>query len=165
MGIFALGLALLFIEFFYVPGFGVLGFLGILFMFSGLVLMLVKHPFTFPSLEFSKAFYTITQSFIITFFLGVIGIKYLPRTSIFKKIQLQARETKDLGFQTKSLPEKICVGTIGISKSILRPSGRALFDKDMIDVTTQGEFIPRAKQIIVVKIQGNKVFVEQKKES
>ncbi|MFH1061755.1 MAG: NfeD family protein [Candidatus Omnitrophota bacterium] len=165
MGIFSLGIVLLFIEVFYIPGFGLTGILGILFIFIGLVLMLVKHPFVFPSLEFSNAFYTLAKAFIITFFVAIIGIRYLPKTSIFKKIQLLARETNELGFQTKSLPEKISIGTIGISKTMLRPSGRALFDQDSIDVTTQGEFIPKDKPIIVVRIQGNKVFVEQKKET
>lgn len=165
IAIFVLGLILLFFEFFYVPGFGILGFFGIIFLFTGLILMLVKHPFTFPSLEFSNAIYTVAQAFIITCFAGILGIKYLPNASIFKKIQLLARETSDLGFETKSLPEKINIGTIGVSKSILRPSGRALFDQDIIDVTTQGEFIPKDKPIIVIKIQGNKIFVEQKKEN
>jgi membrane-bound serine protease (ClpP class) len=165
LGIFALGLGLLFIEVFFIPGFGITGVLGILFMFIGLVLMLVKHPFAFPSSEFSNAFYTLAEAFIITSCLGIAGIKYLPKTKIFKKIQLVARETTDLGFGTKSLPEKISIGTIGISKTMLRPSGRALFDQDNIDVTTQGEFIPKDKPIIVVRIQGNKVFVEQKKEN
>jgi len=164
LGIFALGLILLVIEVLYIPGFGFIGFTGILFIFTGLILMLVKHPFTFPSLEFTNAFYTVARAFIITFLLGLLGIKYLPHSSIFKRIQLHARETNELGFQTKSLPEKITIGTIGISKSILRPSGRALFDQDIIDVTTQGEFISKEKPIVVVKIQGNKVFVQQKKE-
>ncbi|MBU1043546.1 MAG: hypothetical protein KJ915_04005 [Candidatus Omnitrophica bacterium] len=165
LGIFSLGIILLFIEMFYIPGFGFVGLTGLLFMFTGLILMLVKHPFNFPSLEFASAFYTVARAFIITFLLGLLGIKYLPNSSIFKRIQLNARETNDLGFLTKSLPEKISVGTIGISKSILRPSGRALFDQDIIDVTTQGEFISKEKPIVVVKIQGNKVFVEQKRSS
>ncbi len=163
LAIFTLGFILLLIEVFYIPGFGFIGFTGFIFMFIGLMLMLIKHPFNFPSFEFSNAFYTIAQAFILTFIVCLAGIKYLPESTFFKKIQLLNRETPDLGFQTKSLPEKISIGTIGISKSILRPSGRAIFDQDIIDVTTQGEFIDKEQEIIIVRIQGNKVFVEQKR--
>jgi len=163
LAIFTLGFMLLIIEAFFIPGFGFIGFAGLVCMFIGLMLMLIKYPFNFPSFEFSNAFYTVAQAFVLTFIICLAGIKYLPKSTFFKKIQLSNRETTNLGFETKSLPEKISIGTIGIAKSILRPSGRAIFDQDIIDVTTQGEFIDKEKDIIIVNIQGNKVFVEEKR--
>jgi membrane-bound serine protease (ClpP class) len=164
IGIFIIGITFLVIELFYIPGFGALGVLGIIFMIAGLILMLVKQPLKFPSFEFTAAFYTLTKAMVITTLLGILGVKYLPKTTFFKNLLLETEEKKDLGFQTKSLSEKITVGKIGIAKSILRPSGRAMFEGQIIDVTTQGEFIEKKAQVVVARIEGNKVFVEQKKE-
>ena len=163
--IFVIGVTLLVIELLALPGFGIIGITGCLFIISGLVLTLLKHPFTLPSFELDSALFTISWAFIISFVLALSGFKFLPRTNLFKRVILQASEEKTLGFETKSLKENICVGKIGTSKTILRPSGRAVFDDEVVDVTTLGEFIPKGKKVVIAKIEGNKVFVEQQRSS
>ena len=163
IGIFLLGVILIGVELLYIPGFGFLGFAGVFLMSAGLILMLVKQPFKFPSFEFNTAFYTIAKAFALTMLIGFLGIKYLPKTGMFKKLLLNNQERTDLGFTTKSLSEKIRVGTIGVSKSMLRPTGRAVFEKNVIDVCTRGEFIAKAIPIEIVKIDGNKVIVKEAK--
>ncbi len=78
---------------------------------------------------------------------------------------LQMNEKKEAGFQTKSLPDNIYPGIIGKSKTMLRSAGRANFNTLNIDVITCGEFIEKDKKIKIVKVEGNKVFVEEVKES
>lgn len=163
LAILVMGIILLLIELLVVPGFGIIGITGFLFIISGLVLALLKHPFTLPSFELSSAILTISWAFIITFVLAILGFRFLPRTNLFKRVILQASEKRNQGFQTKSLPENICVGKIGKAKTILRPSGRAVFDNQIFDVTTLGDFIPKGKQVIIAKIEGNKVFVDLKR--
>jgi membrane-bound serine protease (ClpP class) len=51
-------------------------------------------------------------------------------------------------------------GTEGISLSILRPSGKARFVDQIIDVITQGEFIPSNTSITVVQRDGMRVVVK-----
>jgi len=165
LAIFVIGVILLLIELLAVPGFGIIGLSGCMLIISGLVLTLLKHPFTLPSFEISSALFTLSWAFIITFILGVLGFRFLPRTNLFKRVVLEASEKKDLGFGTKSLSENICVGKIGKAKTILRPSGRAVFDDQVLDVTTLGEFIPKGKLVVIAKIEGNKVFVEQQRSS
>ena len=160
--IFLLGVILICLELFVVPGFGLTGITGILFIISGLILTLIKHPLTFPSFEFQTAFMIVSYSFITTFILAILAIKFIPKTTLWKRVSLQAREVKSQGYQIKSLPKKIKVGLKGSTKTILRPSGRANFDNNIIiDVTTFGEFIDKNENIIVAKIEGNKVFVEK----
>jgi len=160
IAIFVIGTILLLIELLVVPGVGIIGITGFAFIISGLILTLLKHPFTLPSFEINSAILTISWAFIITFVLAILGFKFLPRTNLFKRVILQASEKRNMGFQTKSLPESICVGKIGKSKTILRPSGRAIFDEQILDVTTLGEFIPKGETVIIAKIEGNKVFVD-----
>ncbi|MCK4994853.1 MAG: nodulation protein NfeD [Candidatus Omnitrophica bacterium] len=160
LAIFAIGIIFLLIELLVVPGFGIIGISGFILVISGLILTLLKHPFTLPSFELSSAILTIAWAFIFTFALGILGFRFLPQTGFFKRIVLQTSENKDQGFQTKSLPAGICVGKLGKSKTILHPSGRAIFDNEVLDVTTLGEFIPKNEIVIIAKIEGNKVFVD-----
>jgi membrane-bound serine protease (ClpP class) len=51
-------------------------------------------------------------------------------------------------------------GTEGISLSILRPSGKARFLDQIVDVITQGEFIPPNTSITVVQRDGMRVVVK-----
>jgi len=161
--IFGIGLLLLVFEIVALPGFGLLGFSGIITIFIGLALALLKHPLDFPSFEFSNALSTLAWTFIITFILGILGLNFLPKTGLFRKIVLETREIKALGFRTKPLPKNIVVGKIGLSKTILRPSGKAIFNDKVLDVTTLGEFIAADKQVVIVKIEGSKIFVEQRR--
>ncbi|MFH2138862.1 MAG: NfeD family protein [Candidatus Omnitrophota bacterium] len=159
--VFVIGIALLLLEIFVIPGFGVTGVMGILFIFTGLILTLVKHPFTFPSFELQTAFNIVSYSFITSFIILILAFKFFPKTPLWKRIRLDARETKEMGFQTKTLPEQFSVGKIGKAKTMLRPAGRATFDDQVIDVITQGDFIKKDEPIKIVKIEGNKIFVEK----
>jgi membrane-bound serine protease (ClpP class) len=51
-------------------------------------------------------------------------------------------------------------GTPGVSLSILRPSGKARFLDQTIDVVTQGEFIPQNTSVTVVRRDGMRVVVK-----
>ncbi len=165
LAILVLGIVLLIIELIAIPGFGIIGLSGCLLIISGLVLALLKHPLTLPSFELNSALFTLSWAFIITFVLALLSFRFLPRINLFKRVILQAREEKNMGFQTKSVAENISVGKIGTAKTVLRPSGKAVFDDEILDVTTLGEFIPRGKKVVIAKIEGNKVFVEQQRSS
>jgi len=163
--IFGLGMLLLLFELFVTPGFGIFGATGIVLMATGLILTMVKHPFNLPSFELTSALHTLAYALIITFIMLVLGFKFIPHTTLWKKITLETEEKKNLGYQTNSLPTNISVGKIGLSKTILRPAGRATFNKQVLDVTTCGDFIDKDKKVCIVKIEGNKIFVEEKKEA
>ncbi|MBU4305549.1 MAG: hypothetical protein KJ893_08040 [Candidatus Omnitrophica bacterium] len=159
------GIVFLFIEIFVTPGFGIAGVSGIILIITGLILTMIKYPVTFPQLQLTNAVTTIAYASAIVFAAMFFSLKYIPRTSLWKRITLQTKEDKALGFQIKSLPEDINVGKIGLAKTMLRPSGRALFDTRVFDVITYGEFIAKDKKIQITKLEGNKIFVEEIKEA
>jgi len=165
MLIFGIGIMLIVIEIVVIPGFGVFGLSGIICVLAGLILTMIKYPLTFPSLQLYRAFSIIMYAFLIASAGMFIFLKIFPRTTIWKRLQLETRENKADGFHSPSLSETISVGTIGISKSMLRPVGRALFGTTLFNVTTFGEFIPQGKKIKVVKIEGTSIIVELVKEA
>jgi membrane-bound ClpP family serine protease len=52
-------------------------------------------------------------------------------------------------------------GTTGQAISALRPSGTALFQNDRREVVTRGEFLPVGTTIRVLRIEQNRIVVEQ----
>ena len=59
---------------------------------------------------------------------------------------------------TGSLP--LSRGAQGVSLSMLRPSGKARFADRVVDVITQGEFIPPGTPVSVIASDGMRVVVE-----
>jgi membrane-bound serine protease (ClpP class) len=90
--------------------------------------------------------------------------KYLPRTSFYRRFALMT--SNPAGPSLAGVPRAFATaidlspGTEGISLSILRPSGKARFLDQIIDVITQGEFIPPNTSITVVRRDGMRVVVK-----
>ena len=58
--------------------------------------------------------------------------------------------------------EKVKVGDDGKTVSRLAPAGKALINGEFYEVRTTGEFIDQEKEIIVERIDHNKIFVKHK---
>ena len=158
--IFSLGIILLLLEIFIIPGFGVAGISGIALMLAGIFLSLVKHPFSAPKTQLVQAFYTLSFSIIITFAALILSWKFLPHTGLWKRLILTFAETKKEGFQA-SASQASYLGKTGRSLTPLRPTGRATLKEKTLDVITEGEFIDKDKTIKVIKIEGNKIIVKE----
>jgi membrane-bound serine protease (ClpP class) len=95
----------------------------------------------------------------------VIGIlaKFLPRTSVYQRFALETSNPP--GPSLAGVPREfttaldLALGAEGVSLSILRPSGKARFHDQTIDVVTQGEFIPPNTSVTVVRRDGMRVVV------
>ena len=46
----------------------------------------------------------------------------------------------------------------------LRPAGTILVDGKRLDVSSQGDYIEKSASVIIVRVEGSKIFVEQTKE-
>jgi membrane-bound serine protease (ClpP class) len=89
--------------------------------------------------------------------------RYLPKTSIYRRFALVTSNPP--GPSLAGAPREFATaldllpGAEGVSLSILRPSGKARFVDQIIDVVTQGEFIPPNTSITVVRKDGMRVVV------
>ncbi|MEG8947035.1 NfeD family protein [Rosettibacter firmus] len=159
--IFALGVILLLVEIFVIPGFGIFGIIGIILMIAGLFLGLLSD---FSFVDWNLISYAIIQlaiTFIGTGIIILALIKYLPKASMFNKLILQESVKEKSGY---ALKEKFVnlIGKEGIALTDLRPAGTALIDGERIDVVTEGDFITNNSVIIVKKVEGSKIVVGKK---
>ena len=89
--------------------------------------------------------------------------KYLPQTSIYRRIVLST--TNPPGPSLAGVPRAfvsavpLAPGTRGRSLTILRPSGKAQFNDRVVDVVTEGEFIPPETPVAVISADGMRVVV------
>lgn len=164
--LFFLGVTLLLLEILVIPGFGIAGIGGIVFIVASIFLTLVKHPLpTFPGAgeEWWQALYTLSISVISLFVIAILSFLLIPQSNLWKKIRhrvvLTSKEEAKSGFRGTPSTWENFMGREGKALSTLRPAGRAVFGEDILDVVTEGEFINQDTQVRVVKVEGNRIVV------
>ena len=160
---FLAGIALLVIEIFLIPGFGVTGITGIILIGSSLVLS--RQDFIIPQFEWQwdllrKNLTIIGASLAGSFLVFGIVLRFLPNAPLFKRLVLNSGETAVDGF-TISLPESVdtMAGRTGKVVTSLRPVGKAEFDGEILEVQTDGEFVDSGSAIRIVEVRGNRIIV------
>ncbi|MCE5250449.1 nodulation protein NfeD [bacterium] len=157
--IFAVGIILLTLEIFVIPGFGIAGISGITLIFLSLFLSLVgKIP---GPTDYLYATYTIGGSIIIAVLGGIAVIKILPRTSLYHRLTLATVENAREGFSSAA-SELDLAGAEGTAISDLRPAGVALIGNRRLDVVTDGEYIEKGSPIVISEVHGARVVVRRK---
>lgn len=161
--IFVIGVALLLVELFIVPGFGIFGLLGIAAIVASLFMGLLADFEIISWTEISIALLQLAISFLVTFIGAFFLSKTLPKSNFFNRLILKDNIIIRSGYSTE--PEtKDLVGKEGEALTDLRPSGTALIDDVRIDVVSEGDYVSKGSKIIVMKESGSKVLVRLKKE-
>lgn len=158
--LFFVGIILLLLEIFVIPGFGITGISGIILILLGLYLSLIRHPFAASKAQLTAAFYTLSFAIIATFAVVILSWKFLPKTLLWKRIILDFSETKKAGFAPATSLE-FYLGKTGRTLSALRPSGRINIKDKTLDAISEGEFIDKDRDIKVIKVVGNKIIVKE----
>jgi len=157
--LFVAGVVLLILEIFVIPGFGVLGILGILLIISGLFMGLVSD---FPLIETSLLSIAIIQlagSFVLSTILICFLAKTLPKSTIWNKLILKKEIDETSGYTSKKELKNL-IGKTGVALTDLRPSGTAIFEELRYDVVTQGDYIVKNSKIEVIKEEASKIVVK-----
>lgn len=158
--LFVLGVALLALEVFIIPGFGFAGIAGIILIVASLFLSLLGvDPFLDMEL-LSVAILQITGGLLAAVALLFLLAKFLPQSRRFNTLVLANEERADLGFV--SYPsEKELIGKQGKALTNLRPSGSAEIEGERYDVVAEWDYIEAGKPVKVLKVEGIKVVVKE----
>lgn len=152
-----LGLALLALEIFVLPGFGVAGVLGLVALGAGLTTSLLGAGATPEAILLAVARVAISATLAL---LGAwIALRFLPRVPGGRKLILSTTVGEASG--TEEAEPLSFVGARGTSITPLRPAGIALLAGERVDVVSQGEFIAPGEPIEVVTHEGHRVVVRR----
>ncbi|MBZ0200035.1 MAG: nodulation protein NfeD, partial [Ignavibacteriaceae bacterium] len=161
--LFVIGLVLIVLEIFVIPGFGIAGVGGIILVIVSLFLSLISSG---PLVDYEMISVAIIQlAGALLFSLAGIFVlaKFLPKSSIFNRLVLVQTETADQGFVSHP-SELSLVGAEGIALTTLRPAGSAEFNGKKYDVVAEWDYIERGRKILVLRVEGIKVVVQEIKE-
>jgi membrane-bound serine protease (ClpP class) len=169
VGLFVLGVVLVIIEIlFFAHSTIVFGVVGVFLMLASLLwAMIDRYPGEtfFPTgralaIPLLNLFLAIVAAAIVITLLA----RYLPRTSIYRRFALTTSNPPgpSLAGEPRAFATALALspGTQGVSLSILRPSGKARFADHVVDVVTEGEFVPPNTAIMVVQTDGMRVVVK-----
>ncbi len=151
-----LGLILIFIEIFILPGFGITGSLGIICLFSGIILSFLKYPLTLPWRDLQRVGIILLSAVFITGTFLFVSFKLLsPKKGRRGIILFETSKS-----QITPLPD-IMPGDIGTAISNLRPAGKAKIKEKIYNVQTSGEWIEQGEKIKVISQDGNVIRVKK----
>ncbi len=165
--LFLLGIVLIALEVFVIPGFGIAGVSGIILVITGLTFSMLQNDlFDFSGVGLGKVF----QSFSIVltamlggFFAMIYASSKLLKSSTFgSKIALTTAETIEEGYIGVDASLGKLVGMEGISQTDLRPSGKINIDDELYDAVAETGYIEKKSKIMVSRFMHGQLYVNKK---
>lgn len=166
------GLLLLLIEAFVMPGFGIFGILGIVSLFAGLLWTFIpagsslSNPATQQDLL--SAFVTVMlagfSAAIVIWFIG----RNLERVPIFDKLILSSASGIGAEPRSQSLfsamasdDHALRAGETGTATTDLRPAGQADINDTLVDVVAEFGYIEAGTAVRVTKVESFRIVVDR----
>lgn len=161
--LFVLGLIFIVFEIFVIPGFGITGILGILFVFLALVLAMIGNiRFNFEGLPATEMF----RALIVVLGgtgMGVLLIIYMSsRIGRPGFLQFAALHSDQEGYVSVPMEPVTLIGKTGVAATDLRPSGRVNIDGEFYDAISLKGFIDKGDRVEVKRYENFQLYVVRK---
>lgn len=164
--VFIAGVALIAVEIFAIPGFGVIGITGIVLVVTGLTLSLVNNVgFDFTEVNTNKL---LTSLFlvIISIFISIVASFFITRSlftknRLFGSLALETVASSSEGYSSSDKDYQEMLGRTGIAHTILRPAGKVKIGEEVFDATALSSYINKGEKIEVVKYETGQLFVRK----
>ena len=161
--LFIIGLVLLGIEIFVIPGFGIAGISGITLIIAGLTLSLLNNvDFDFEPVETgapSKALLTVIAGMGLAFGLVLYISSKIGTKGIFRKMALETTMDNKSGYIAVSMKEAELIGKSGVASTVLRLSGKVKIDGVSYDALSEDGFIEKGTNVKVIRYEAGQIHV------
>lgn len=158
--VFIIGLLLIVAEIFVIPGFGIAGISGIIFLVAGLTLSLLNNTdFNFEGVstkEIGEACLTVLVGLGLGFVLMIWLSNKIGAKGLMRKVALH----KDLEEAHSSPSLTPLIGKEGTAFTVLRPSGKVIIDDELYDGVSDSGFIEKGTRVKVVRFENAQIYVE-----
>jgi membrane-bound serine protease (ClpP class) len=147
------GIVLLGIEIFVVPGFGIFGVLGIGGILASIYLSMIGSMSTL--VDYTNAAMVLSASMLIVLVSGWAIMRTLPKNMRLYRsgILLGDVMNRDTGFLSSAVRGEL-VGRRGVAVTDLRPAGVGRFDGERIDIVAEEGWITAGTPIEIVRAEG-----------
>lgn len=164
--LFIVGLILIALEVFVIPGFGITGISGITLTIGSLILSLVNNvDFNFDTVspkQLNSAVTVVLSSITIAIVAGIyLSYKvFSSRKSPFNRFSLQTSQNTEDGYIGVDNSSKELIGEIAISTTTLRPSGKVSINGKHYDAISVFGLIEKGCQVRIVRQEAAQLYVE-----
>ena len=148
---FVMGITLLAIEIF-IPSFGVIGI-------AGLILTMYSVMDSFASTQ--MGFLILIVSAIAIILTVTVYVKLGFDRNLFDRFILKNTNSSERGYNSKN-NHSVLLGKSGVTKTILRPTGRIEVEGNAYDAKSDSDFIGKDKEVEVVAIKDGHIIVKEK---
>ncbi len=166
--VFIVGIILVLVEIFAIPGFGVAGVAGIIAMVTGMTLSLFDNV-VFENPEFSgeglgilmKSLSLVLVSMLFGLIFALWATRKLLTTTAFSRLSLKSEQQINDGFIGVETEGGTLVGESGTAHTVLRPSGKVMVKGKLYDAMSEYDFIDRGAEVRVTRFENGQVHVEK----
>ncbi|MDR0866373.1 MAG: nodulation protein NfeD [Candidatus Symbiothrix sp.] len=159
--VFILGIILVMLEIFVIPGFGITGISGIVLIGMGLTFALLDNDyFSFKQVEMpdiTRSVLTVLSGILLSFGIVLWLSSRIGEKGMFRKIALTANLESSESVDTNDFN---LVGQKGKAMTDLRPSGKVYIGNGIYDAVSNQVFIESGSNVTVVKFENMQLYVE-----
>jgi len=174
--LFVLGMGLVAVEIFLLPGFGVFAISGAILILVSLIMSM--QGFVIPDMKgapwqlvtLERNFIVVGLAFSLSLIIFVIMVRYLPAVPFFSHLILAADVKTSAGFSSVAMNATPLLGKKGVVFTALRPVGKiTMLDAtghqtgENIEAVTEGDFINKGESVVIIEIDGGRIVVERTK--
>lgn len=164
--IFIIGIILILIELFAIPGFGVTGISGIILVVTGLTLSMIDNiGFDFTGVPMEGLVIAFLIVIIATF--GaliasfIISRKLFSGHTVFGDLALLSTQQADEGYVSADAHYKEMSGRSGTAFTMLRPAGKVEIESEVFDAVAEAGYIERGETVQVVGYANAQLIVRK----
>lgn len=154
-----LGVILLLVEVFVIPGFGVAGIAGISALLGGLTLTLIGEGASVAAI--SGAIMRVVIALVMALVGGLLLMRVMTRTPFARRLVLDTDMDATEGWESTPEADHRLLNARGRTHTALRPAGIADIAGERVDVVSDGELIEPGIEIVVTRVDGNRVVVRR----
>jgi membrane-bound serine protease (ClpP class) len=152
-----IGLVLVAVEIFVLPGFGIAGILGIGFLIGGLGMSLIGSGANWDTIL--AALGRVSLSILIAILASLVLLRFFPRLPFGQRLLLKTSLLSKEGYASGPEEDQRWLGKRGLAATDLRPAGIAHLNGTRVDVVSEGDFIDAGQPVEVVRVDGNRIVV------
>lgn len=163
--LFIVGLVLIAVELFVIPGFGVAGISGITLLIGGLVLSLIGNVgFDFTWVDPDD----IVRSFFVVIIASTVSIAgsiflavRLLKSNAFSRVVLQSAMSVEEGYVSSDNSGHQLVGKEGTAHTVLRPGGKVEVEGKLFDAASESGYIEQGSRVVVIRYSTAQLIVRE----
>ncbi|MFA5325448.1 MAG: NfeD family protein [Bacteroidales bacterium] len=164
--LFIIGLGLIVLEIFVIPGFGVAGILGIIITFTSLVFAMIENDLFYFEGNINigillKPFAIVAISGFASLCLSIYLAHKLYPKQAFRNISLRTELKENDGFVGVDSNLGSHIGKEVIVASDMRPGGKVEIDGKIFEASIGVGFAKKGEKVKIIRVEGGRLYCEK----